>query len=108
MSESDNSRNQDSNNRPINLSTDKTDYAVALGYDAKKNNAPMVVAKGQNDIAQKIIQIALDNNIEIKQDADLLQILRAVDINEEIPLEAFAAVAEIISYVYQQNGKSVS
>ena len=107
MSDPDNSRNQDSNNRPINLSTDKTDYAVALGYDAGKNNAPLVTAKGQGDIAQKIIQLALENNIEIRQDADLIQVLRAVDINEEIPLEAFAAVAEIISYIYQQNSKTL-
>ena len=57
-------------------------------------------------IAQKIIKIAEENGIEIRQDADLLQILKAVDINEEIPVEAFAAVAEIISYIYQKNAQS--
>ncbi|MBQ8662089.1 MAG: EscU/YscU/HrcU family type III secretion system export apparatus switch protein [Alphaproteobacteria bacterium] len=107
MSDHNNSRNGSQNNRADDLSTDNSDYAVALGYDAQKHNAPVVTAKGQGEIAQKIIQLALDNNIEIRQDADLIQILRAVDINEEIPLEAFAAVAEIISYIYQQNGKSL-
>lgn len=81
---------------------------VALGYDRQKNSAPVVLAKGQGQIAEKIIQIALDNNIEIRRDEDLLQILKAVDINEEIPVEAFAAVAEIISYIYQQNGKELN
>ena len=74
-----------------------------------RKTAPRVfLAKGQGQIAEKIIQIALDNNIEIRRDEDLLQILKAVDINEEIPVEAFAAVAEIISYIYQQNGKELN
>ena len=69
--------------------------------DKNKDNAPVVLAKGAGEIAQKIIKIAEENGIEIRKDADLLQILKAVDINEEIPVEAFAAVAEIISYIYQ-------
>lgn len=81
------------------------EYAVALGYDMEKDNAPKVIAKGQGHVAQKIVQIALDEGIEIHQDADLLQILKAVDIDQEIPLEAFGAVAEIISYIYKTNGK---
>ena len=80
-------------------------YAVSLGYDMEKQNAPVVVAKGQGHIAKKIIQIAIDEGIEIHQDADLVQILKAVDIDSEIPLEAFGAVAEIISYIYKANGK---
>ena len=55
---------------------------------------------------KKISKIAEENGIEVRQDADLLQILKAVDINEEIPVEAFAAVAEIISYIYWQNAQS--
>ena len=100
----DNTTNRVKNNSTSNLSTDEN-YAVALGYDQQKDNAPKVLAKGQGEIAEKIIEIARANNIEIRQDADLLQILKAVDINQEIPLEAFAAVAEIISYIYQQNSK---
>ena len=100
----------DSNDKPFtpDYNGDDTlspDYAVALGYDIDKQNAPVVLAKGQGHIAQKIIQIALDEGIEIHQDADLLQILKAVDIDSEIPLEAFGAVAEIISYIYKTNGK---
>ncbi len=104
MSEHDNNAKTLKNNADLTFSPD---YAIALGYDQNKHNAPTVIAKGQGQIAQKIIQLALDNEIEIHQDADLVQILKAVDINEEIPVEAFAAVAEIISYIYQQNGKTL-
>lgn len=106
MSGSDNNTNTSKNNDTSSFSTETdSDYAVALGYDKEKNSAPIVLAKGQGDIAAKIIALAKENNIEIRQDADLLQILKAVDINQEIPIEAFAAVAEIISYIYQQNAK---
>ena len=119
MSEQDDSRKQNKDNGADALSTD---YAVALGYDHTKQAAPKVLAKGQGPIAQKIVQIAIDEGIEIRQDADLVQILKAVDIDEEIPVEAFAAVAEImenprraylvltaeiISYVYQVNNKQL-
>jgi flagellar biosynthesis protein len=102
-----NSISDNENNGDTNFSTsNEKEYAVALGYDKDKDNAPIVLAKGAGDIAQKIIKIAEENNIEIRQDADLLQILKAVDINEEIPVEAFAAVAEIISYIYKKNAQS--
>lgn len=104
MSETDNKSSASKNNDDLDFSPD---YAVALGYDKESQNAPKVLAKGQGHVAERIVQLALDNNIEIHRDADLLQILKAVDINEEIPVEAFAAVAEIISYIYQQNGKTV-
>lgn len=107
MLEEDNNTSENKNNATSDLSTiDNSDYAVALGYDMEKNNAPVVLAKGQGEIAARIIALAEENGIEIRQDADLLQILKAVDINQEIPIEAFAAVAEIISYIYQQNAKA--
>ncbi len=103
MSEEDINKSLMNSNQENSLSTD---YAVALGYDPIKDNAPKVLAKGQGHVADKIIQIAIEEGIEIRQDADLLQILKAVDIDSEIPIEAFSAVAEIISYIYKQNGKA--
>lgn len=105
MSEKDINERLTNSNQENSLSTD---YAVALGYEPEKDKAPKVLAKGQGHVAQKIIQIAIDEGIEIRKDADLLQILKAVDIDSEIPIEAFSAVAEIISYIYQQNGKEIS
>lgn len=104
MSYPDNSQNSQKNNDAADFST--ADYAVALQYDKNKHNAPVVSAKGQGQIAAKIIELAIENDIEIRQDADLLQMLKAVDIDEEIPIEAFAAVAEILSYVYERNGQA--
>lgn len=105
MSEKDINERLTNSNQENSLSTD---YAVALGYEPEKDKAPKVLAKGQGHVAQKIIQIAIDEGIEIRQDADLLQILKAVDIDSEIPIEAFSAVAEIISYIYKQNGKEIN
>jgi len=102
MSETDDNANKKKNNEEEKFSPA---YAVALGYEAAKDNAPRVLAKGQGHVAEKIIQIAIDEGIEIRQDADLVEILKAVNIDEEIPVEAFAAVAEIISYLYRANGK---
>ncbi len=106
MSVSDNSTSASKNNAASSFSTSESDYAVALGYDSAQNNAPVVLAKGGGDIASRIIALAEENGIEIRQDADLLQILKAVDINQEIPVEAFAAVAEILSYIYRQNAQT--
>ncbi len=107
MSKQDNSTNSRISNAASDFSTSETsDYAVALGYDKDSNQAPIVLAKGAGDIAKRIIAIAQEQGIEIRQDADLLQILKAVDINQEIPIEAFAAVAEIISYIYKKNAES--
>lgn len=105
MSENDINKISGKNNADSGLSPD---YAVALGYEPDKQNAPKVLAKGEGHIAEKIIQIAIDEGIEIHKDADLVQILKAVDIDSEIPIEAFSAVAEIISYIYQQNGKTIN
>jgi len=104
MSEHNDSKKSQNNNADGELSPA---YAVALGYDPEQHNAPHVLAKGQGQIAEKIIQIAIDEGIEIRKDEDLIQILKAVDIDSEIPVEAFAAVAEIISYIYQANNKKL-
>ncbi len=77
--------------------------AVALDYAPGDNAAPKVVAKGQGWLAEQIIAIAEANGIEVREDADLAQLLATVEVDSEIPLEAFTAVAEILSYVYRLN-----
>ena len=79
------------------------DVAIALDYQPLEGGAPIVVAKGQGWLAEQIIAIAEANGIEVKKDPDLAQLLESVDVDSEIPLEAFAAVAEILSYVYRLN-----
>lgn len=80
--------------------------AVALRYNAAKEEAPRVVATGQGHVADQIVRIALDHGITIRQDADLVEILAKLDLDALIPLEAFAAVAEILSYIYRTQGKT--
>jgi flagellar biosynthesis protein len=81
------------------------DVAVALAYAPRADNAPRVVAKGGGAVAKSIIEIARANGIAIEQNADLATLLQAVDLDKEIPPEAFAAVAEILGYLYRANGK---
>ena len=75
--------------------------AVALDSDAQRRRAPRVIAKGRGALADQILQIAFERGIKVRSDADLAEILGAVELDSEIPLEALAAVAEILSYVYR-------
>ena len=78
---------------------------MALRYDSDKEDAPRVVATGEGYIAEQIVRIALDQGVTIHKDSDLVEILSKLDIDALIPVEAFAAVAEILSYIYRTQGK---
>lgn len=89
--------------------TNPTHYAVALRYDALRSTAPIVVAKGQRLIAQRIREIAESNNVPIVENVQLARALYAsVDIGEEIPAELYQAVAEILAYVYRLSHRVAS
>jgi flagellar biosynthesis protein len=75
--------------------------AVALKYDKEKNSAPQLKAKGSGKSAQKIIQIAKENGVPIKKDADLVELLSQVELDEEVPPQMYKAVAEIFSFLYK-------
>ncbi len=77
--------------------------AVALSHDRPTDRAPKVVAGGRGRVAEQILQIAFANGVKVREDADLAELLSAIDVDDDIPLEAFAAVAEILVYVYQAN-----
>lgn len=77
--------------------------AVALGYDLKSDPAPKVLATGEGLIAEQIIKLAEEHGIHIHTDANLVEVLAALELDEFIPLEAYAAVAEVLSYLYKQN-----
>lgn len=78
--------------------------AVALKYESEDEYAPRVTAGGRGAIAEQILKIAFAAGIKVREDADLAEMLSAIDIDSEIPVEAFAAVAEILTYVYRANG----
>ena len=85
-------------------SPDQRPLAVALEHDAGRRGAPRIIAKGRGALAEQILQIAFDRGIKVRSDADLAEILAAVEIDSIVPLEALAAVAEILSYVYRAQG----
>ena len=71
--------------------------AVALKYEAPQ--APVVVAKGEGVLAEKIIEAAREHGVFIKENPLLAQALGAVELDDEIPVELYTAVAEIIGFV---------
>jgi len=86
--------------------TNPTHYAIALKYDDKISNAPLVIAKGQDYIARKIREIAQEHGVEIVENPPLAQSLYALcEIDQEIPADFYQAVADILVFVYRQKGK---
>ncbi len=79
--------------------------AVAIEGHPGAKAAPRVVASGRGALAEQILQIAFDRGIKVRNDADLAEILATIEVESEIPLEALAAVAEILSYVYRAQSK---
>jgi len=83
----------------------KNQKAVALGYEENQDHAPKVLASGKGLIAEKIIELAKENNIPLHRDADLVEVLSVLEINEYIPLEVYSVLAEIFTYIYEQEAK---
>ncbi len=80
--------------------------AVALGYDKATNSAPKVVAKGEGTVAQNIIKIAELNDIPIKKDEDLVELLSKVELDKEVPEALYTAVVEVFSFIYKTTNKT--
>lgn len=77
--------------------------AAALRYDSLRDNAPKVTARGRGTIAEKIIEIAEESGVPVKNDPELIQVLCKLDVGSEIPVELYRAVAEILAFVYSLN-----
>jgi flagellar biosynthesis protein len=90
--------------RPTASAVPPKTIAVALEEQPGKGPAK-ITASGRGYVAEQILQIAFANGVKVREDADLVQILAAVDVDSDIPTEAFAAVAEILAYVYRANGQ---
>lgn len=77
--------------------------AVALKYDKERDAAPKVVGKGAGLMADRIIALAEEHGIPIQADADLVEVLSRLNLNQEIPPETYVLVAEILAFVYRTN-----
>ena len=85
--------------------TNPTHFAVALKYDAGKMDSPVVLAKGQDLVAEKIREIAREHDVPLVENPPVARLLHSqVEVGQSIPEELFKAVAEILAYVYSLKG----
>lgn len=77
--------------------------AVSLRYNSASDVAPKVTAKGKGAIAEHIVALAKENNVPVKEDPDLVEILSQVEVNQEIPPAVYHVVAELLAFVYKIN-----
>jgi flagellar biosynthesis protein len=80
--------------------------AVALRYDPGRDDSPRVTAKGSGKIAERIIQLAREAGVPVREEADLVEVLSRLELNEEIPPDTYIIVAEILAWVYRINRKA--
>lgn len=81
--------------------------AIALKYEPEKDKAPKVVAKGRGYIADKIVEVARQHGVPLREDQALVEVLSKLDLYEEIPVELYKAVAEILVFVYKIKNKVI-
>lgn len=82
---------------------DETKTPVAVALQHEMGDVPKVVAAGRGQLAEKILQIAFESGVKVRQDRDLAELLAAVPVDAPIPDGAFEAVAEILRYLYEFN-----
>jgi len=90
--------------RPAQTAPKDERVAVAISYDRGKDPAPRVVAKGRGHVAETILAIAREHGIAVRNDAALAEVLAQIELDRQIPVEAYVAVAEILSYIYRARG----
>lgn len=86
------------NNTKKDLKIKKT---VALKYDHNKDQAPKIIASGRGDLAEKILKKAREENIPIKEDKDIVEVLAQLNIGDEIPEDLYSVIAEILRFFYK-------
>jgi flagellar biosynthesis protein len=77
--------------------------AIAVALKHEPGNLPHVIASGRGNLAERILEIAFQAGIKVREDADLAQMLAAVEAHMPIPISCFEAVAEILNYLYRAN-----
>jgi flagellar biosynthesis protein len=77
--------------------------AVALQYNAATESAPIITAKGHGVVAEKIMTLAREHGVPLRQDPDLVQVLSQLDLRQEIPPSLYQVVAELLAFIYRLN-----
>lgn len=84
---------------------DKRKTAAALHYDPATGKAPKVVAAGYGELAERIVQSAREAGVPIHEDTDLARLLVGLDLQQEIPVELYRAVAAVLAVVLSLDKK---
>jgi flagellar biosynthesis protein len=77
--------------------------SIAVAVQHEPGNLPKVIASGRGAMAERILELAFQAGIKVREDADLAQMLAAIETNCPIPISCFEAVAEILNYLYRAN-----
>ncbi len=85
--------------------TSRRQKAVALEQKGDRQEIPKITASGSGTNAEKILRLAFDNDVKVRKDEELVEILSKFDIDSLIPIEALGVVSEILSNVYRENIK---
>lgn len=78
--------------------------AIALVYDG--DQAPTLTAKGEGELAEQILQLAMDYEVPIYENADLARMLTRMELGDQIPEELYRTIAEIIAFAWYLKGKA--
>jgi flagellar biosynthesis protein len=85
---------------------EKRQRAVALQYDASlRTAAPKILAKGQGDLAERILAVARDKGIPLYRDPELVEVLGQLDVGTQIQPDLYKAVAQVLIFIYKMNQK---
>lgn len=87
-------------------SDQKQPLAVAITYD-EHSSAPRVVAKGYGTLAETIIETAKHHGLYVHESAELVSVLMQLDLDQQIPPELYVAIAELLAWLYQLEGKEI-
>jgi flagellar biosynthesis protein len=82
---------------------DQDRAAIALHYDGA--GAPRIVATGRGEIAERILEVAREHGVPLREDADLAALLSRIPLGEEIPPALYLAIAEVLAFAYRLSGK---
>lgn len=77
--------------------------AVAVKENERDGGLPRIVAKGRGALGEQILALAFANDVKVREDPNLVEVLEGIEVDCEIPLSALATVAEILTYVYRAN-----
>lgn len=98
-------RDLNSDTAPAPPPNPKTPTAVAVHYNPDSDEAPRIIAAGRGKLAEEILRLAFENDVRVREDGALAEMLAKIELESPVPSEAFMAVAEILSYVYRANNE---